>query len=246
MHFREEWHKNRALRTSATPTEESRAARESIAVISGSGSDNATTPKGGNAAESSSPESERALRCSDRHLVVRGSTEGNGWSTPLCKGPSPIQRHPRRLQSAWRVRNSTWGSPHRNPQITSDSTGRTAALGAGTNAKSRQRQRDPAMFDIAESITQLRDGYIPTRITWNIHKWFLFVLNAQAREAATVTSKIRPVSVYLESLTILKLFLCFNFKISQQKDTWTRTWRMILNGFLLAKQVLSLKREKAY
>ncbi len=34
------------------------AARESIAVISGSGSDNATTPEGGNAAESSSPERE--------------------------------------------------------------------------------------------------------------------------------------------------------------------------------------------
>ncbi len=57
MHFQEEWHENRALRTSATPTEESRAAQESIAVISGSDSDNATTPKGGNAAESSSPES---------------------------------------------------------------------------------------------------------------------------------------------------------------------------------------------
>ncbi len=34
-------------------------ARESIAVISGSGSDNATTPEGGNAAVSSSPERER-------------------------------------------------------------------------------------------------------------------------------------------------------------------------------------------
>ncbi len=34
------------------------AARESIAIISGSGSDNATTPEGGNAAESSSPERE--------------------------------------------------------------------------------------------------------------------------------------------------------------------------------------------
>ncbi len=34
------------------------AARESIAVISGSGSDNATTPEGGNAAELSSPERE--------------------------------------------------------------------------------------------------------------------------------------------------------------------------------------------
>ncbi len=34
------------------------AARESIAVISGSGSDNATTPEGGNTAESSSPERE--------------------------------------------------------------------------------------------------------------------------------------------------------------------------------------------
>ncbi len=36
---------------------------ESIAVISGSGSDNTTTPGGGKAAESSSPEGERALRC---------------------------------------------------------------------------------------------------------------------------------------------------------------------------------------
>ncbi len=35
------------------------AARESIAVISGSGSDNATTPEGCNAAESTSPERER-------------------------------------------------------------------------------------------------------------------------------------------------------------------------------------------
>ncbi len=35
------------------------AARESIAVISGSGSDTATTPKGGNTSELSSPERER-------------------------------------------------------------------------------------------------------------------------------------------------------------------------------------------
>ncbi len=40
------------------------AARESIAVISGSGSDNATTPEGGNAARSSSPERDHELmRC---------------------------------------------------------------------------------------------------------------------------------------------------------------------------------------
>ncbi len=38
---------------------------------------------------------------------------------------------------------------------------------ARTNARSRQRQRDPAMFDTAESIAQLRDGHVPTRRTWN-------------------------------------------------------------------------------
>ncbi len=35
-----------------------------------------------------------ALRCSDRHLVIRGGTEGNGWGTPLSRGPSPNQRYP--------------------------------------------------------------------------------------------------------------------------------------------------------
>ncbi len=115
MHFREEWHQRGALRTSVTPTEKPlvqpqrirtrwtfffffhtsptfSAARESIAVISGSDPDNATTPEGGNVAGSSSPERELALRCSDRHLVVRGSTEGNGRCTPFCRGPSPLQR----------------------------------------------------------------------------------------------------------------------------------------------------------
>ncbi len=78
MHFRKEWHRRGALKTSATPPPRNHssnlegsgrgggfhtsptfsAARESIAVISGSGSDNATTPEGGNAAESSSPERE--------------------------------------------------------------------------------------------------------------------------------------------------------------------------------------------
>ncbi len=128
-----------------------------------------------------------ALRCSDRHPVIRGSAEGNGWGTPLSRGPSPNQRYHRRLRSAWGVRNSTWGSPHRNPQITSDSTGCCAAPCARANARSRQRQRDPAMFDTAESIAQLRDGHVPTRRTWTIHESLLSVLNAQTREAAIVT-----------------------------------------------------------
>ncbi len=37
--------------------------------------------------------------------------------------------------------------------------------GARTNARSRQRQRHPTMFDIAESIEQLLDGHVPTRRT---------------------------------------------------------------------------------
>ncbi len=130
-------------------------------------------------------ERELALWCSDRHPVIRGSKEGNGWSTLLCRGPSPIHRHPRRLRSAWRVRNSTWGSPRRNPQITSDSTGCCAAQGARMNARSQQRE--PAMFDIAESLAQLRDGHVPTRKTWIIHKSLLSMLNTQTREAAIVT-----------------------------------------------------------
>ncbi len=58
-----------------------------------------------------------------------------GWGTPLGK-PSP------------------W------PSITSDSTGCSATLGARTNAESRQRQRDSAMFD-SGVYTQLRDGHVP-------------------------------------------------------------------------------------
>ncbi len=49
------------------------AARESIAVISGSGSDNATTPEGDNAAESSYPEREREP--SDAAIDIRSSGE---------------------------------------------------------------------------------------------------------------------------------------------------------------------------
>ncbi len=66
-------------------------------------------------------------------------------------------------------------------------TGRSAAPGAGTNVRSQQRQREPVMFDIADSIRQLRDGHVPTRRTWTIHESFLSVLNAQEREAAIVT-----------------------------------------------------------
>ncbi len=85
------------------------------------------------------------------------------------------------------MRDSSWGSPDRNPQITSDSTGCSGARGAGTNAGSRQRQRDSAKFDIAESITQLRDGHVPTREHEPSTKAPSACLNAQTREAAIVT-----------------------------------------------------------
>ncbi len=125
MHFREEWHENRALRTSATPTEESRAARESIAVISGSGSDNATTPKGGNAAESSSPEREREPSDAaidiwssggapketggvPRYAKVPARSNGiyagcgvlEGWGTPLGEALTVILKSPLTLLDA--------------------------------------------------------------------------------------------------------------------------------------------------
>ncbi len=78
-------------------------------------------------------EKELTLGYSDRHLGVRGSTEGNGRCTPFSRGHSPLQRQPHRLRSAWGVRNSSWGSPHCDPQITSDSTGNSTAPDAGTN-----------------------------------------------------------------------------------------------------------------
>ncbi len=80
------------------------AARENIAVISGSGSDNVTTPEVRNAAESSSPERESSPSDAAIDIPSSGGAPkemgGNGWSTPLCRGPSPIHRHPCRLQSA--------------------------------------------------------------------------------------------------------------------------------------------------
>ncbi len=55
------------------PHETFSAARESIAVISGSGSDNGTTPEGGNAAGSSAPEIQRSTSGRQRGLRrIRG------------------------------------------------------------------------------------------------------------------------------------------------------------------------------
>ncbi len=208
MHFRKEWHRRGALKTSATPPEKPLVQPRRVGTrwriphepdVLGSPGKHSRhlwvwlgqryhTRRGQRSRVVIPGERGLALRCSDRHLVIRGGTEGNGWGTPLSRGPSPNQRYPRRLRSAWGVRTSTWGSPHRNPQITSDSTGCCAApFCARTNARSRQRQRDSAMFDTAESIAQLRDGHVPTWRTWTIHESFLSVLNAQTREAVIVT-----------------------------------------------------------
>ncbi len=208
MHFRKEWHRRGALKTSATPPEKPLIQPRRVGtrwriphepdVLGGPGKhirhlwvwlgQRYHIRREQRSRVVIPGERGLALRCSDRHLVIRGGTEGNGWGTPLSRGPSPNQRYPRRLRSAWGVRTSTWGSPHRNPQITSDSTGCCAApFCARTNARSRQRQRDPALFDTAESIAQLRDGHVPTRRTWTIHESFLSVLNAQTREAVIVT-----------------------------------------------------------
>ncbi len=88
-----DWH---TVEDSTWARHERSAAQESIAVISGSGSDNATTPEGGNAAESSSPERERESPPMQRSTSGhQGSPVGIGWCTPHCRGPSPIQWHPR-------------------------------------------------------------------------------------------------------------------------------------------------------
>ncbi len=66
------------------------AAQECIAVISGSGSNNATTPEGDNTAESSSPK-----RTSDH----QGEHRRKRVEYPTLQRPSPIQWHPRQLRS---------------------------------------------------------------------------------------------------------------------------------------------------
>ncbi len=132
-------------------------ARESIAVISGSGSDNATTPEGGNASESSSPEkseltpdvainvwssggapketggvphSAEVPAWSDGKPADCGVLEG--WGTPLGEALTVILKSPGFFFFFFFY-----------------STGCSGALGAGTNARSRQR--DPAMFDIGNA-----------------------------------------------------------------------------------------------
>ncbi len=164
------------------------AARESIAVISGSGSDNATTPEGGNAAESSSPEREGSPsdaatdiwssgeapketggvpHSAEAPVWTNGTPAGcgvpEGWGTPLGEALTVILRSPLTPPDAVPPRFV----PGRTPD--------------------RGRQRDPAMFDTTESIAQLRDGHVPTRRTWTIHESFLSVLNAQTREPVIVT-----------------------------------------------------------
>ncbi len=167
MHFRKEWHQRGALRTSATPTEKPLVQPRRIGTWW-------RIPH--------EPDILGGLGKHSRHLWVwlgqryhilssEGAPKETRGAPPSSRGPSTLLRQLHRLQSAWGVSSSTWGSPHRDPQITSDSTGCSATPGAGMNAGSRQR--DSAMFDIAESITQLRDTHVHTRRTWTIHESFL-------------------------------------------------------------------------
>ncbi len=128
------------------------AARESIAVISGSGSDNATTPEGGNAAGSSSPERESSP--SDAAIDIWSSGEAPKETGGVPRSAEVPARSNGNLTGCGALEG--WGTPLGKPSpwpsITSDSTGYSATPGARTNAESRQRQRDSAMFDTAESI----------------------------------------------------------------------------------------------
>ncbi len=120
---------------------------ESMAAIPRSSSDNATTHEGSNAAGSPSPEREGSP--SNAAINIWSSEEApkeNAWWILSSRGSSALCWQLHRLRSAWGVRNSTWGSPHRDPQISSDSTRRSTALSAGTNAGSWQR--DSAIFNI--------------------------------------------------------------------------------------------------
>ncbi len=131
MHFREEWHQRGALRTSATPTGKPLVQAWRIRmrwriphepdILSGLGNHSHHlwvwlgqryhTRSGQRNRVVIPGERGLALQCSVRHLVVRGGTEGNAWCTPSSRGPSALLRQLHRLQSAWGVRSSTWGSP---------------------------------------------------------------------------------------------------------------------------------------
>ncbi len=205
MHFRKEWHrrggaenqrdphrettrpasKDRDAVEDSTRARHSRRPRESMPSSLGLARTTLPHPKGATQPSRHPEKRELTLRCSDRHLVVRGSTEGTGVY-PALQRSQPVQRQPHRLRSAWGVRDSSWGSPDRNPQITSDSPDAAAPRVPGRTRIAAEAE-GLRKFDIAESITQLRDGHVPTKRTWTIHESPLSVLNAQTREAAIVT-----------------------------------------------------------
>ncbi len=114
MHFRKEWHRRGALKTSATPPPEKPLVQPRRVgtrwriphepdVLGGPGKHSRHlwvwlgqryhTRRGQRSRVVIPGERGLALRCSDRHLVIREAPKER-WGTPLSRGPRPNQRYP--------------------------------------------------------------------------------------------------------------------------------------------------------
>ncbi len=195
MHLREERNRGGWLRTSSChPRNQSSslegsghgggfhtsptllAARESIAIISGSVSGTATVPEGGNCVDASSPE--KSDSPSDAAIDIRssGGAPKDTDGAHLWDGPprSPGSSTGCGVQEEW-VFLGGWfprrKRTHCDPQITSATARSNPLRRIGT----RQRHWDSAPLQELESRPQLRDGHLPTMGTWLIHKRCLSV-----------------------------------------------------------------------
>ncbi len=139
------------------------AARESIAIISGSGSDNATTPEGGNAAGSSSPERESSPSDAAMDIWSSGGAPKETGGVPCsAEVPARSNGHP----TGCGVLEGWWTPLEEALTVTLKSP--------------------LTPLDTAESITQLRNGNVPTR-NMNHPRKLPQCAECQTREAVIVT-----------------------------------------------------------
>ncbi len=202
MHFRKEWHRRGALKTSATPPEKPLVQPRRVGtrwriphepdVLGGPGKHSHLwvwlgqryhTRRGQRSRVVIPGERGLALRCSDRqsgHQVEAPKENGVGYPTQQRPQSEPTVPPPP-LRSAWGVRTSTWGSPHRNPQTprTPPDACPPRFVPGRTPDRGRGRGTPPCLTQ--RSLCATPRGHVPTRRTWTIHESFLSVLNAQTR-----------------------------------------------------------------
>ncbi len=165
------------------------AARESIAVSSGSDSGNATLTDGGSAAELSSPEpSSPSDAAIDILSFIRWHSKRDAGPCPV-RGSSELVRKHQMVQCAGGMRGprrrTRRGSSHSDPQITLTMSRSSPPRDGGT--RTGHGKGDTPSFDEEVSGPQHCDGHVPAMRTWPIHECCFSVLIAQARDTAIVT-----------------------------------------------------------